>query len=238
MTPEHPYHPIPRTDLPRPTGALSLAGSAHVWFRPDAPGARALSQPRPILPGLPAEPERLTADPRRYGFHGTLRAPFRPAPGLSTGDIAAAVAALAARLPAIRCDGLALEDLNGFLALVPTGCEAALMELGAAVVEGTEALRAPLSMEEIARRRPETLSPRQRELLNRWGYPFVFEEFRPHLTLTGELPDAEAAAVEAALAPVLAPLLPRPFVADSLCLFGEAADGRFRLLHRYPLAAG
>lgn len=55
MTPEHPYHPIPRTDLPRPPGALSLAGSAHVWFRPDAPGARALSQPRPILPGLPSD---------------------------------------------------------------------------------------------------------------------------------------------------------------------------------------
>ncbi|TKA95193.1 DUF1045 domain-containing protein, partial [Cereibacter changlensis] len=88
---------------------------------------------------------------------------------------------------------------------------------------------------EIARRRPERLSPRQRGYLADWGYPYVMEEFRFHLTLTGDLPEAEAAQVEAVLAPVLAPLLPRPFRIGSLCLFGEAADGRFRLLERVAL---
>ena len=217
---------------PRP-GAF--ATRAAEWLGRDAAGAQEVGQP--ALPGLPANPEQLTAEPRRYGFHGTLRAPFRPAPGLSTGDIAAAVAALAARLPAVRCDGLVLESLNGFLALVPTGCEAALMELGAAVVEGTDHLRAPLSAEEIARRRPETLSSRQRELLHRWGYPFVLEEFRFHLTLTGRLPQEQRIPAATALQTHFAPVLPRPFPVEDLCLFGEDAGGMFHLLHRYALTS-
>ena len=210
---------------PRP-GAF--ATRAAEWL-----GRDAAAQPR--LPGLPAEPAQLTAGPRRYGFHGTLRAPFRPAPDLSTRDIADAVAALASRLAAVRCDGLALENLNGFLALAPTGCEAALLELGAAVVEGTEALRAPLSADEIARRRPETLSSRQRDLLHRWGYPFVMEEFRFHLTLTDRLPQEYRLPVATALQAHFAPVLPRPLLIEDLCLFGEDDGGMFHLLHRYAL---
>jgi hypothetical protein len=212
---------------PRP-GAFSDRASA--WLGWDAAHGRTL--PQPVLPGL-GDPAALTVDPRRYGFHGTIRAPFRAAEGLGPQDIGAAVAGLAARLAPVVCDGLQLENLHGFLALTPTGCEAALLELGAAVVEGTNSLRAPLTEAEIARRRPDRLSPRQRELLAQWGYPHVMEEFRFHLTLTDRLPDP--APVQAALAAHFAPVLPRPFVIQDLCLFGEDAQGRFHLLHRYPL---
>ena len=61
------------------------------------------------------------------------------------------------------------------------------------------------------------------------------DDFRFHLTLTGKLSRAEAEQTAEALRPVLAPLLPRPFRVDALCLFGEAADGRFHQLARYPL---
>ena len=46
----------------------------------------------------------------------------------------------------------------------------------------------------------------------------------------------EARDVAAVLAPRFAPLLPAPFVVDSLCLFGQAKDGMFRILHRYALS--
>lgn len=212
---------------PRP-GAF--ADRASAWLGWDAAQGRIL--PQPVLPGL-GDPAALTVDPRRFGFHGTIRAPFRAAEGLGPQDIAAAVASLAARLAPVVCDGLQLENLHGFLALTPTGCEAALLELGAAVVEGTNALRAPLTEAEIARRRPDRLSARQRALLDTWGYPHVMEEFRFHLTLTDRL--ADPAPVQAALAAHFAPVLPRPFVIQDLCLFGEDAQGRFHLLHRYPL---
>jgi hypothetical protein len=61
------------------------------------------------------------------------------------------------------------------------------------------------------------------------------EEFRFHITLTGALPKDRAEAVRAALAPALAPLLPRPFPIADLCLFGEAPDGRFHILSRHAL---
>jgi len=186
------------------------------------------------LPGLPRPAREITVDPRRYGFHGTLRAPFRPSDGVDAGDIEARVADLAARLAPVRCEELRLENLHGFLALTPVGCEAAMLEFGAMVVEATDALRAPLTEAEIARRRPESLTSRQRALLQVWGYPHVMEEFRFHLTLTDRLPTAEVAPVMTALETHFAPVLPRPFVIEDLCLFGEDAAG-FHLLHRYAL---
>lgn len=212
---------------PRPG---EFAARAAKWLGWDAETGSPL--PQPDLPGLPY-PAILTAEARRYGFHGTLRAPFRLAEGLAPDAAAQTVKALASRLAPVICEGLKLENLQGFLAFTPLGCEAALLELGAAVVEGTNALRAPLSEAETARRRPELLTPRQRTLLGLWGYPHVMEEFRFHLTLTDRLPDPEPAAT--ALLAHFAPALPRPFVIEDLCLFGEDEDGRFHLLHRYAL---
>ncbi len=216
---------------PRP-GAF--AARAAGWLGRDTATGAAL--PRPALPGLPLPPEALTRDPSRYGFHGTIRAPFRPAPDVTAGTIAEAVALLARRLAPVACDGLRLENLHGFLALIPQGCGAALHALGAAVVEATDPLRAPLTGAEIARRRPEALSARQRALLDRWGYPFVMEEFRFHLTLTDRLPAGTAGPVAGALQAHFADVLPRPFLIEDLCLFGEDAEGQFHLLHRYALA--
>lgn len=215
---------------PRPGAFAERA--AH-WLGRDAADGRAL--PQPDLPGLPASPADLTADPRRYGFHGTIRAPFRPAAGVSPDDIAGALADLAARLPPAACDGLRLENLHGFLALTPEGDDAALQALAARVVAATDPLRAALTPAEIARRRPETLTARQRALLDRWGYPFVMEEFRFHLTLTDRLAADQVAPAMAALQAHFAPVLPVPFVVEDLCLFGETSDGSFRLLHRYAL---
>jgi hypothetical protein len=161
--------------------------------------------------------------------------PFRLGDSAQVATLRATVAELAAGLAPVVCAGLVLENLHGFVTLTPMGCEAALLELGAAVVEGTNALRAPMTAPEIARRRPESLSPRQRALLDQWGYPHVMEEFRFHLTLTDRLAKAEVAPVMAVLSAHFAPVLPRPFVIEDLCLFGEDAAGAFHLLHRYAL---
>jgi hypothetical protein len=207
-----------------------FADHASAWLGWDAFVGQPLAQPD--LPGIPF-PAILTAEARRYGFHGTLRAPFRLGDGVTRETVTATVSALAARLPPVICEGLVLEDLQGFLAFTPAGCEAALLDLGATIVEGTNGLRADLTAAEIARRRPETLSARQRDLLQHWGYPYVMEEFRFHLTLTDRLPDPGS--VMEILEKHFAPVLPRPFVIEDLCLFGEDAAGRFHLLHRYAL---
>lgn len=182
-----------------------------------------------------ADAKDLTTGARRYGFHGTLRAPFRPLDGISHEDIARTLASLAARLAPVQSAGLQVENLDGFLALTPLGDTVALVELAAQVVVATNDLRAPLTEAEIARRRPESLTLRQRKLLDDWGYPFVMEEFRFHLTLTDRLSCDDIAPVANALEGYFAPVLPQPFQIEDLCLFGEDADGAFHLLDRYSL---
>jgi Protein of unknown function (DUF1045) len=211
--------------------AGSFAQRAAEWLGRDAGMGADLTQP--VLAGV-GDPRSLTVEPRRYGFHGTLRAPFRPGPGHVESTIRDSVERLAKGLAPVVCEGLTAEVLHGFVALTPLGCEAALLDLAARVVEATDPLRARLTEAEIARRRPDRLTPRQRALLDRWGYPFVMEEFRFHLTLTDRLATPEP--VRAALAAHFAPVLPRPFVVEDLCLFGEDTLGLFHLLHRYPLS--
>lgn len=212
-----------------------LADLAAHWLGWDAAAGRAL--PHPDLAGLPRPVAEITATPRKYGFHGTIKPPFRLAPGQSPEALHRACTDLAAHLAPVTLDGLHLSQLGGFLALTPQGGASALADLAATVVRALDAFRAPPTQAEIARRKPDRLSPRQRALLDQWGYPYVMEEFRFHLTLTGDLPPPEADAVAAALRPHLAPHLPRPFTIRDLCLFGEATDGMFRILHRYTLSA-
>lgn len=208
----------------------AFAFRANEWLGREPGNHRDL--PQPVLAGI-GDPRGITGGPRRYGFHGTIRAPFRPAKGVDEETIRSTVSDLALRLAPVTCEGLRIETLHGFVALTPTGCEAALLDLGAAVVEGTNELRALLTEAEIVRRRLERLSPRQRELLDRWGYPHVMEEFHFHLTLTDRLDQPDP--VRAALEQYFAPVLPRPFVIEDLCLFGEDWSGRFHLMHRYAL---
>ena len=189
-----------------------------------------------VPPDLGLEAAALTRDPRRYGFHGTVKPPFRLADGAALPALHDAMADLCARLAPVQMAGLRLVNLHGFLALVPKGDTAPLAALAAEVVKGLDGFRAPLTAEEIARRRPERLSLRQRELLYQWGYPHVMEEFRFHLTLTDRLAEPLAKQAAAILSAHFAPVLPQPFGIDSLCLFGECQDGLFRLIHRYTLS--
>jgi len=208
-----------------------FADRASAWLGWDAAAGRPMAPPDL---GLPAE--AITRDPRKYGFHGTIKPPFRLAEGRDADELRRAVAALARRLSPVALPGLRLASLGGFLALVPEGDTASLQSLAAAVVVGLDGFRAPLTQAEIARRRPENLTPRQRELLRLWGYPYVMEEFRFHLTLTDRLEEPMARQAERILGAHFAPVLPQPFEVAELCLFGEMQDGRFRLLHRYALS--
>ncbi|WP_102226409.1 DUF1045 domain-containing protein [Acidimangrovimonas sediminis] len=209
-----------------------LADFAARWLGWDPAAGRA--RPHPEVPGLPRTVADLTARPRRYGFHGTLKPPFRLAAGSTRAALEADLAALAARRAPVDLPGLRIARLGGFVALVPEGPAPALSALAAETVRALDHHRAPAPEAELARRRARGLSPAGEANLQRWGYPHVMEDFRFHLTLTGALPEAEAEAVRTALAPVLAPLLPRPFPVAELCLFGETAEG-FHLLRRCPL---
>lgn len=166
----------------------------------------------------PAQFQALTAEPRRYGWHATLKAPFRLAAGHSLATLRAAMRALAERLPAFDLPPLRVCDSGGFLALRPEGDCPRLDATAAACVQQLHACAQPLSEAELARRRQTQLTPEQDRLLLAWGYPWVLQHFRFHLSLTGPLhrctPAQQAALQQAAGA---------HFETLGVCRFGHIA---------------
>jgi len=179
-----------------------------------------------------------TAEPARYGFHGTLMAPFELAPGRLPNELEDALAAFARNQAPVALGRLKVAAIGSFTALVPAGSEDAVRTLAGACVTAFNDFRAPLSAHDRERRLAARLSPRQVELLDRWGYPYVFAEFRFHMTLTGRLPPHEQARWQAALAADFAPLAPAPVDIDAVSLVRQDDRGApFRVIARRPLGA-
>ena len=214
--------------------AQALREAAERWLGRSIHGAGP-------APGMPdgwtrGAVDAITVDARRYGFHGTLKAPFRLAPGRTRQELDAALAAFAADRCPVTVPAITLARLGGFYALIP-GTEAKeLPALADDVVTSFDRFRAPPTDAELARRRPEALTPRQRELLGAWGYPYVLEEFRFHLTVTDSIPPDRRDGVAAALRAWFGHLLGADVPVTALALFTEAEPGAPFLLDAvYPL---
>ncbi len=195
-----------------PAAGSALARFGAVWFARDAP---------------------CVDTPRRYGFHGTLKAPFRLAPGANEADFLLAVERFAAERQALSGPPLDLAVLAGFLALIPSAPFAELDRLAADCVAVFDGFRAPMSDAELIRRRRAGLNAREEALLRRWGYPYVMDAFRFHLTLTGRLDEAELCRERAEAKALLGDEAPALFI-DAVAVTVEPAEGAaFRLLQRF-----
>jgi putative phosphonate metabolism protein len=181
----------------------------------------------------------LTQSANRYGFHATIKPPMVLAPGTTLEDLSAALTRFAASQRPVSLGTLDIVSLDGFLALIAAGDNADLQDLAAHVVEEFEPFRAPLSMRDRSARAARGLTPRQEELLDGYGYPYVFDEFRFHMTLTDRLPEADHAEIAAAARSWFGALLAEEVVLDRLVLFHEPDAGRhFRRLDDFKLGAG
>lgn len=233
-TPRYAVYFAPRTD-----SAAWQQGSR--WLGRCAATQQPLAQP--AIDGVePADFAHLTAAPRRYGWHATLKAPFALAPGVDLAQLRDAMRVLARSLHAFAMPPLQVARLDDFLALVPVSTHAGharLNAVAAACVMQLQPLAAPLSASALARRRAAGLTPREDELLQRWGYPFVLEAFRFHLSLTGALGAADAATVDRVHAAAEAFFAnPAPLACDSLALFAEPAPGAdFVLIEQMEMSA-
>jgi len=214
---------------------LWRAGCAWLGRDPET-SEEIVPEPEPIA--SPATHASLTADARRYGWHATLKAPFRLAANATEGAFDAAVAAFAAACRPFPAPPLAVASLAGFLAVVPAEPCPELDALANHAVRELDHFRAPPTEDEVAKRRRAGLTPRQEQLLASWGYPYVMEEWRFHMTLTGRLPPDQIDPLRLALAERFAPALATPLVIAEIALYVEPEAGApFRLLRRYPFAA-
>jgi putative phosphonate metabolism protein len=208
-----------------------LARIGEAWLGRSAQTGRS-AEPTPLDGFAAAELEAITAEPRRYGLHATLKSPFRLAPGKSEAELEQALADFARGRRPLVAPPLRLKRISRFLALVP-GQDAGIETLAAASVESFDGFRAPADAAELARRRRARLTPSQAGNLLRWGYPYVMADFRFHVTLTGPIEPATAARLEPHLAVLFGEVMTAPLVIDALALFAEPAPGApFRLLHR------
>lgn len=178
----------------------------------------------------------VSADPRKYGFHATLKAPMALAPGKTEAELMAACAAFAGKtrpIPAIRP---MVDAISGFIAVIPAEPVAALQQLAADCVCDFDPFRAPLTAEDRARRKPEKLSEQQRDYLDRWGYPYVMEEFRFHMTMTGRLDAERRGPILQMLRARFAALGIETLAVDRIALFKqEDAKARFRIIGEWAL---
>ncbi|MBR0651572.1 DUF1045 domain-containing protein [Roseomonas terrae] len=213
---------------PEQDDALHVQGST--WLGRDAATGEAMAQP--AVDGV--DLAQLTADPRGYGLHATLKPPFRLAHGYAAAREAAA--ALAASTAPFELPPLSVHDLDGFLALREDAPCPALHAFADACVTRLDDHRTPADAAEIARRRPERLTEAQREHLARWGYPYVFGEWRFHVTLTRRLTAGEKAIVMPAVTAYLGDVPGVPRRVSAISLFVQPSPGApFTIAERLPL---
>ncbi len=212
----------------------ALWDRATIWLGRDA-------ETNALLEGGVAGMERkrllnLTQSAGRYGFHATIKSPMALAEGMDEAQLRAALADFASRTAPIDLGLLRLADLHGFLALVPEAPSDALQDFAAHVVEHFEPFRMPLDARQHAARASKGLSERQLELLDAYGYPYVFDEFRFHMTLTDQLEAEDRDELQQAAQTWFGPILGERVLLDRLVLYHEAKSGAlFRRVGDFPL---
>lgn len=205
------------------------------WLGRDTAAMRSLAQP--ALAGLtPALLHTLTREARRYGFHATLKAPFRLAEGQDGATLDLALSAFCRQQGTVTVPAPQVQWMGTFLALRPNAECPAVEALAMRCVRHFAAMSAPLNRHELKRRNSQTLSARQQELLQRWGYPYTEEEFRFHLTLS----DAMHYSEEPVAAALRDAAVKHFQITESMCIKGialcceETPGADFRLLKHYP----
>jgi putative phosphonate metabolism protein len=183
-----------------------------------------------------ADWRELTRDPRKYGFHGTLKAPMVLADDRDESELLIACADFASLPRSTPVITPVVQSISGFLAVVPTEPSPDLLQFAADCVVAFDDFRAPLTADDRARRNPSNLTARQCENLDRWGYPYVMDEFRFHMTLTGRIDPTRREPIRAMLQNSFAQLRIERLAIDRIALFKqEAAASRFRIVAQWQL---
>ena len=185
---------------------------------------------------LSADYRRITDRPRKYGFHATVKPPFSLASRSTQGELQDAFHAFCASVSPATGGTLKISRLGRFLAMAQDVQSNEVTELVASTVSNFDKFCAPLSDQDIAKRRQRRLTPQQDALMLRWGYPYVMQEFKFHMTLTGPLAPNEIDAIEHDANKRFREFLGQPLKIASLALLGEHSEsGRFHVIEKLSL---
>jgi len=220
--------------VPDPASPLALAAAS--WLGRDERSGNFLGQPAiPSLTG--ARLREMTRAPFHYGFHGTIKPPFQLAPGISRERVMKQLEEFAAGQKKFALPPLELGCMDNFFCLRPKVKCQELNTLAERAVRDFDHFRKPPSAEELQRRRGAGLSAGQEAMLTAWGYPYVMEEFRFHLTLTGRICDPlERSILKEELNQRFPSQLLDTLLFDSICLMVEIDHAPLVLVRRIALS--
>ncbi|RZT42811.1 DUF1045 domain-containing protein [Cupriavidus agavae] len=202
------------------------------WLGRDAETGAA----QPLPPGMAQRPAAWVEAPAHYALHATLKPPFRLAEGADAAMLDHTARAFAAGRTPFEAP-LVLRALRGFLAWCLADVHGqggrAMHALADACVREFDTFRAAPTAADIARRNPTALSATQRAMLDAWGYPYVFDTFTFHITLTGMLGAADEAAALELLHNASGALLDQPLRVDGISVFVQAEPGADFVMGRH-----
>ena len=206
----------------------------ETWLGRDSATDASLTQPN-VAGFTDARIREITESVRHYGFHATLKPPFALATGRTADELKAEVQNFVQahrRIPDVR---LKVGSLDGFMALLLAEETPAVRSLADACVRSFDDFRFPSSKAELERRRKTPLTDHQDMLLERWGYPYVMDAFRFHMTLTCRLPASDRERLQPSLEAMFGPAIAKGVSVDGISLFRQ--DDRqspFRRIAHYP----
>jgi hypothetical protein len=125
---------------------------------------------------------------------------------------------------------------GNFVALVPVQDDPSVAAFAGACLKEFDRFATPLSPAEREQRKHDGLSERQLQLLNRWGDPYVLDQFRFRMNLAGPLPANEVALLAELLASAFSDLARDHVEVDAISLLRQDnGDRRFRVVVRRRL---
>ncbi len=214
----------PRVDEP-------LAEFGRRWFGFDTETRAPVPQERrwPVPTGL-------LRTPARYGFHATLKAPFRLRRGRDERELFEAVQGLAGEWAPQRLGLLTPRELGSFLTLQQSLPNPKVDELAFACVRDLDPFRQPLTEEEQDRIFGKGITRQQKANVFTWGYPYVGDDYVFHMTLTSILAPHEIAPWKTKVLEWGMEYLSEPVMLRDLCVFAQAsAEEPFQLIERFEL---
>nr|WP_321457633.1 DUF1045 domain-containing protein [uncultured Cohaesibacter sp.] len=202
-----------------------LNGAAAQWLGRNVFSGEMIERPS-LVEGLDRDAfDGQISSARRYGFHGTLKAPFELAKGKTIEQLETALADYCHTIKPFALPKFVVGQLGQFFALRPSEPSEELKALASDLVRSFDAFRAPLEEKDIVRRNPEKLTESQRENLFNWGYPYIFDDFRFHMTLTNPVPDALAERFQHALESHFAAFIAEAQTVKAITLYEEPEQG-------------
>ena len=173
--------------------------------------------------------------PAKYGFHATLKAPFRLKRNVKTKNFYDVISHIAAQHSRFKIKGLKIVYSKKFTLITSRKPNKLLINLENDLVKHLDTFRAELNKTEIKKRIPDSLTFKQNKYLKEWGYPFVLDQYKFHMTLMNQNNNKLSNKQKLELEKLIYKISNNLLEFNEISLLGENKNGYFEEIKRFKL---